>query len=359
MKNTSKKTHHDTAIRLRNAALDSIAREGHKSTKALSGDLDYFWAWSAEVYGNVEAYPIESEAFELFAEHHLEGLPLPVDSALVDKKVKAKLGTHSQLTVRRRLYSLSRVMRALGYEGELDEGGYKAAWSRCDKRKVSGRRIKRKEFSDQILKEFLEYCQVNPNATYTQRLLALRDQAILQLGYVLGARKGAFLKLTADQLIEGESEEWSVKLPEMNKVVALPQPVAAALSGWLSATKITEGNVFRGVYPNGELTKSYDVKCFNRRIKKIAKAVGYDPDAFSALSFGQGTVVSRINILSYKEQIRDMRHQLSKTTGTTEIISAYEEANRKLVEQMNDLQDRYNQLQADYDALVSQRDRST
>lgn len=42
-----------------------------------------------------------------FVTDHLEGLPLPVDTALVAEGAKARLGTHSMATVSRRLAVLA------------------------------------------------------------------------------------------------------------------------------------------------------------------------------------------------------------------------------------------------------------
>lgn len=170
----------ETQERVRNI-LD--AGTADNTRRAYQGDLRYFWAWARLALGLVEQYPVPLAVLVRFVTDHLEGLPEPVDVALVAEGAKARLGAHSLATISRRLAALSVAHEAQAVENPVRMPQIRsllAAARRARARQGLGPKKKRAATLD-VLEAML--------ATCGDDLRGIRDRALLLFAFASGGRR--------------------------------------------------------------------------------------------------------------------------------------------------------------------------
>lgn len=135
--------------------------------------------------------------------------------------------------------------------------------------------------------------------------LALRDQALLLIGFIGAFRRSELVGLDLEHLTRTNDglivELGRTKTDQEGKgrVVAIPParhpelcPIAA-LEAWLSAAGIREGAVFRGVDRHGNVRpKRLSTQAVANVIKRSVERVGLDPRQFSGHSLRSGFITA-------------------------------------------------------------------
>jgi integrase len=135
------------------------------------------------------------------------------------------------------------------------------------------------------------------------RLAAVRDRALLLIGFAGAFRRSELVALNADDIKEtAEGLRVTVRRSKTDQeghgqVIAIPRGViacpVAALNAWLEAAAITEGPVFRPIAKGGRIQAT---RLTDRRVADIVKAharrAGLDPKLFAGHSLRSGFLTS-------------------------------------------------------------------
>jgi len=165
--------------------------------------------------------------------------------------------------------------------------------------------------------------------TATGTTTAIRDRAILLLGFLGGFRRSELVAIHMEHIVaDPKNRGLKILIPrsktdqagEGRWVVVLrgkrgaPCPVEA-LHAWLTVSGITEGPVFRSI-KNGQLGKrALCAKWVERIVKDVAQEAGLDARAYAAHSLRSGFVTtSRAKGHSLEAIARQCGHKDLKTT---------------------------------------------
>ena len=259
--------------------------------RAYQGDLRYFWAWARLALGLAELYPVPLAVLVRFITDHLEGLPAPVDAAMVAEGAKARLGTHSMATVSRRVAALSVAHESQGIENTVRMPQIRsllAAARRGKAKQGLGPKKKRAATLD-VLEAMLATCGDDLRGT--------RDRALLLFAFASGGRRRSEV---AEALVENLTVVPGGYLYRISRCktdqegVGREVPVlgraASALGAWLHAAGLSAGSIFRSVARDGQVGDSLSARGINRIVKSLARKAGLDPAVFGAHSLRSGFV---------------------------------------------------------------------
>jgi site-specific recombinase XerD len=141
------------------------------------------------------------------------------------------------------------------------------------------------------------------SAAMPDRLIGLRDRALLLLGFAGAFRRSELVALnvsdvqeTADGLrvricrSKTDQEAQGTTIAIVHGSVACP---VRALKTWLSAASIDEGPLFRAVTKGGKVSSDrLSSRAVSTVVKRHAKALGLDPGAFGGHSLRAGFLTS-------------------------------------------------------------------
>ena len=122
-------------------------------------------------------------------------------------------------------------------------------------------------------------------------LHGLRDRALLLVAYESMRRRSELISLRIED-IEWLSEETASILLRKSKTdqhgsgkwIHLSTKTTHALHQWLSAAKINEGLIFRGVRSSGAITDSLCESRISRIYKSLARKAGFDESVVQNIS---------------------------------------------------------------------------
>jgi integrase len=337
------------------ATLKHLARQGlgANTMRALASDLAYLEAWAFAATGRPLPWPAPEALLIKFVAHHLwdrheqeidpaHGMPQDVAASLFEKGLLRTNGPHAPATVRRRLSSWSTLTKWRGFDGAFEAPGWRAAIKLAVR--ASGRprgRKSRKAVTADVLTSILK-------VTGSDRLVNVRDQALLLLAFASGGRRRSEVAaLRVEDLIEEEpvrsdpADPISPPLPcltirlgrtktaaadEDERVILIGRPVVA-LKNWLQRANITSGPLFRGIDRWGHVDrKGLDPQSVNLILKTRIKAAGLDPSAYSAHGLRSGYLTEAANRgIPLPEAMQQSRHK-----STAQAAGYYNDATRKL-----------------------------
>ncbi len=306
---------------------------GANTLRALTSDLAYLEAWGLAATGHSLTWPAPEALLLKFVAHHLwdpekraadpeHGMPAEVDDNLRRQSFLKTVGPHAPATVRRRLANWSTLTKWRGLEGAFASPALKSA-IRLAVRAVprTRRRKSAKAVTGDILAKLLETCS-------TENLRDVRDRAILMVAFASGGRRRSEIaRLRCEQL----TVEPPIEIPdgpplpslaihlgrtktttgEQDDVVYLTGRTVEALNAWMSAAKIDEGSVFRGIGRWGTVSRrAIDPQSINAILKQRAEMAGLDSGDFSAHGLRSGYLTEAANSgIPLPEAMEQSRHR--------------------------------------------------
>lgn len=125
-------------------------------------------------------------------------------------------------------------------------------------------------------------------------LRGLRDAALLQLAYDTLCRRSELISLQIEDLVTTPHgieichsillRKSKVDQAAQGRWLPLRPGTVAAIRQWMSAAKINEGLILRGVNRHGAVTKSLSNGQIGRIYKRIAKQAKLDPELITRIS---------------------------------------------------------------------------
>lgn len=262
--------------------------------KAFLGDMMYWKAWLSAVGLNFESKHKSIDILRCFIVQHIEGMDPNVDQKLLEQGLKAKLGTHSLATVKRRIASLSVFLDRMKWENPCREKEIKFLLEKF--RKKHKRFNKRQAITKDVLEDMIKTCKSNNK-------LDVRDKAILFFGWSSGGRRRSeIVDAKFENLTKTSDGDYLYNLNSSktnqtgeDDIKPIKGRAAKALTDWLELSKITSGYLFRSIRSmskgNLEIKKiGLSGNDIRRMVKKRARLAGYDEKWFSAHSIRRGFV---------------------------------------------------------------------
>jgi site-specific recombinase XerD len=238
--------------------------------RAYQSDLRHFAAWCAE--------------------RSLE--PLPAAGVMVATYLADYAGTLSTATLQRRLYALSALHRAGGFDSPADAPEVQAVWNGIKRT----HRMAPTQKAPTLTKVIAAMV-----ADLGDRRIDVRDRALLLMGYAGAFRRSELVAFNVEDITdtdEGlrlavrrskadqEGEGDAVGLPYGSNPATCP---VRAWRAWLEVSAITEGAAFRAITRHDKLsTRRLTAEAVAAVVKRRAKAAGFDEDAFAAHSLRAG-----------------------------------------------------------------------
>lgn len=262
------------------------------SKKAFLGDMMYWKAWLSAVGLNFESKHKPIDILRCFIVQHIEGMDPNVDQKLLEQGLKAKLGTHSLATVKRRIASLSVFLDRMKWENPCREKEIKLLLEKLSKKHKRFNKLQ--PITKDVLEDMIKTCKSNNK-------LDVRDKAILFFGWSSGGRRRSeIIEAKYENLTKTSDGDYLYNLSSSktnqigdDDIKPIKGRAAKALMDWLEVSKITSGYLFRSIrsMSKGEVSKSGllgdDIR---QMIKKRARLAGYDYKKFSSHSIRRGFV---------------------------------------------------------------------
>lgn len=262
--------------------------------RAYQSDMRYFWAWCSAIgWTDEPILPVPPEVVARFIADHLEGLEEDVDRDLVERGFKARLGRHAIKTIDRRVSTLSSYHKAKGLESPLADPLVVQVMSKA--RKAAARRgerpRKKKAAVKSVLEQMLDTCK-------TERLLDVRDAALLLFGFSSGGRRRSEIAGAMMENLEMAEGAYVYRLGVTKTdqdgegtTIPVTGRAAAALTRWLEASGIDKGPIFRGVDRHGNVSlEALSDRTVARIVQARAKLAGLDPRIFGGHSLRSGFI---------------------------------------------------------------------
>lgn len=306
---------------------------GANTLRALTSDLAYLEAWSIAATGKSLPWPAPEALLLKFVAHHLwnpekrendpdHGMPTDVDQLLRAQGFLKSIGPHAPDTVRRRLASWSTLTKWRGFTGSFTSPALKQAIRLAVRATPRPRKRKSaKAVTGDVLAKLLTTCG-------TENLRDLRDRAILMVAFASGGRRRSEIAgLRLDQLtVEAPIEaQGGPPLPSLaihlgrtkttngedDDIVYLTGRPVEVLSAWITAAKIDNGSVFRGIGRWGTVSKrALDPQSVNAILKQRAEMAGLEPGEFSAHGLRSGYLTEAANRgIPLPEAMEQSRHR--------------------------------------------------
>jgi integrase len=259
-------------------------------------DLAYFWSWAAAALGIEPAYPVSVDVLIKFILDHTGGMDSNIDKALVDAGIKQRSGPHSVSTISRRIYTLSTAHRFQGIkdaENPCRSEPVRLLLSKVRRSAVKSgwRPAKKKAATLDLLFTLLSTCG-------TEKNIDIRDRALIYFAFssggrrrseVAGARAEHLTKVKDGYLYHLDSSKTDPDAKGEEK--PLLGKAGQAIDDWLSASRITEGYLFRAITRGDRVTDSgIQPITVARIVQKRAAMAGLDPMLFAGHSLRSGFV---------------------------------------------------------------------
>jgi len=234
------------------------------TTRSYASALRYWAGWHAARYGVELTLPVAEAAVLQFVVDHVvrrnaDGelaweLPPGVDQVLVDAGLKAKTGPWTLSTVRHRVAVLSTAHRLKQAANPCEQPAIRTVLSRAARAAVKRGERPRKKTAITLaeLEAMLATCD--------DSLEGLRDRALLCFGFASGGRRRSEIAAADMRDLRRIGDKGYIYRLEHSKtqqagVTASSTPdkpvldrAGLALAGWLEATGITEGAIFRRLW---------------------------------------------------------------------------------------------------------------
>jgi site-specific recombinase XerD len=278
-------------------ALTVVEQPALPAELAATLELAADFARASKARATQDAYESDFRIFESWCRSRgLSALPATAESLCAFLADQATLGKRAS-TLGRRLAAIRYFHRAAGYETPTTDEKVKAVLSGI-RRTIGAAPVRKRAATADI---------VIAMSSAATSLRALRNRAILLLGFAGAFRRSELVALNVDD-IEETLEGMLVTLRRsktdqegLGRRIAIPRgeiacPVAA-LRAWLDVAGITEGAIFRRIV-NKRAQRLTDRRLAARNVAAVVKAgaakLGFDPATFAGHSLRAGFVTSAV-----------------------------------------------------------------
>ncbi|PDT11387.1 integrase [Rhizobium sp. J15] len=299
------------------ATLRHLAKTGtgDNTLRALASDLGYIERWCQLATGAPLPWPAPKLLILKFIAHHLwdpaekannpeHGMPETVAFVLRAEQLLKVLGPHAPSSVKRRLANWSTLTRWRGHAGVFGTQVVRDALRLAVR--AAGRlrqRKSKKAVTAAVLQKLLATCA-------SDRLIDVRDRALLLVGFAAGGRRRSELaELRVEQLVDeapirtDPKNDNSPPLPcltillgrtkransDDGRSVVLIGRAVTALKDWLERGKVSGGAVFRKIDRWGNVVpRPLTPQSVNLILKARARQAWLDAAAFSAHGLRSG-----------------------------------------------------------------------
>ena len=218
--------------------------------------------------------------------------PLPAAATTVAAYLTDHAGVKATSTLERRLYALSALHRAGGFDSPADAPEVQAVWSGIKRTHRTARTQKTPTLTKVIAAMVAEL---------SDRRIDIRDRALLLMGFAGAFRRSELVALDVEDITDtDEGLRLAVRRSKADQegagdVVGLPYgsnpatcPVRA-WRAWLEVSGITEGAAFRAITRHDRLSPDrLTAGAVARVVKRRAKAAEYEPKEFAGHSLRAG-----------------------------------------------------------------------
>jgi site-specific recombinase XerD len=291
------------------------------------GRLEDFAA-QAQAENTIRAYAADLEDFRHWCKKY-DREWLPATSKTVGLYLGARADGLSLSTLERRLAAIASLHKEEGYESpaSVAEGPLRTIWKgivREKTRQKDGAPPLMVEDLRSIIEHLPRYSSSDSGPTGRLTLTALRDRALLLVGWTGALRRSELVALTTEdiQFIEGEGVNVYVRRSKSDQeaeglVKGLPYgsnketcPVTA-LRQWLQAAERNvegafEGDIFRRFYRGESIGESaMTAQYVSTVLKRHAESAGLDPNEYSAHSLRAGFITQAIRAGKAERRVKE------------------------------------------------------
>jgi site-specific recombinase XerD len=291
------------------------------------GRLEDFAAQS-QAENTTRAYAADLEDFRHWCKKY-EREWLPARPKTIGLYLGARADELSLATLERRLAAIASLHKEEGYESpaSVAEGPLRKIWKgivREKTRQQDGAPPLMVEDLRSIIEHLPRYSNSDGGPTGRLTLTALRDRALLLVGWTGALRRSELVALTTEdvQFVEGEGVNIYIRRSKSDQeaeglVKGLPYgsnketcPVTA-LRQWLQAAEREvegpfEGDIFRRFYRGESIGESaMTAQYVSKVLKRHAEAAGLDPDEYSAHSLRAGFITQAIRAGKAERRVKE------------------------------------------------------
>ena len=309
---------------------ESEALEDPERLRELQESLGRLEAFAAQAQApnTTKAYAADLEDFRHWCKK-MDREWLPAEPKTIGLYLGARAEELSLSTLERRLAAIASVHKEEGYESPatVAEGPLRKIWKglvREKTRRQDGAPPLLVEDLKSIIEHLPRYSSSEEGPTGELTLTALRDRALLLVGWTGALRRSELVALTTEdiQFIEGEGVNVYVRRSKADQeaeglVKGLPYgsnrktcPVTA-LRQWLRAAEETvegafEGDVFRRFYRGESIGESaMTAQYVSTVLKRHAESAGLDPEEYSAHSLRAGFITQAIRAGKAERRVKE------------------------------------------------------
>jgi site-specific recombinase XerD len=291
------------------------------------GRLEEF-ASKAQAENTIRAYAADLEDFRHWCKKY-DREWLPAEPKTIGLYLGARGDELSLATLERRLAAIASLHKEEGYESpaSVAEGPLRKIWKgivREKTRQQDGAPPLMVEDLRSIIEHLPRYSSSEGGPTGRLTLTALRDRALLLVGWTGALRRSELVALTTEdiQFIEGEGVNLYIRKAKGDQegeglVKGLPYgsnketcPVTA-LRQWLQAAEEEvegpfEGDIFRRFYRGESIGESAMTGQYvSTVLKRHAERAGLDPEAYSAHSLRAGFITQAIRAGKAERRVKE------------------------------------------------------
>lgn len=254
------------------------------------------YARKSAASSTVRAYRNDWADFTMWCQGH-DRMPLPATAETVALYLADRASTCKVATLQRRISAISRAHQAAGYQGiSTREEPLHSVWRGIRREHGTAQQGKAPVMTEDI-KAML--------ATLSPNLLGIRDRAMLLLGFATAFRRSELVSLNAEDLeftrdglvvtlrkskTDQEQAGRKIGIPYVSRPDLCP---VRALQGWLEASGITSGALFRSINRHGQLQLGrLTDQAVAIVVKRAAAAANLNPDRFAGHSLRAGHATS-------------------------------------------------------------------
>jgi len=256
----------DAAARARACALDARARA---TRKAYGADIRHFEGWCRSK--GLQAAPASPEAVALYLADHADAL--------------------KPATLQRRMSAISQAHKTAGYSSPTADAKVRAVWKGICRQRGTAQAGKA-ALLPETLRPIID--------GLPDGLMGVRDRALLLVGFFGGFRRSELVALdVADVAFTREGLVITVRRSKTDQdgqglakaLPYMPNPDSCpvrALQGWLEASGIAEGAVFRSINRHGVMGGRLSDRAVSLVVKRRATSAGIDAGNLSGHSLRAG-----------------------------------------------------------------------
>jgi site-specific recombinase XerD len=221
---------------------------------------------------------------------------LPANEVTIVNYIAVLADNHKASTIQRKVSAISQAHKAAGFDTPTQTFAVKAI--------MAGIRRNKGTMADKKQAAVIDDIRMMVN-TLDDRLISIRDRALLLIGFAGAFRRSELAGLTMDNIefnrngvtitlvhskTDQEGAGYKKGIPYGSNPATCP---VRALQDWLEAANITEGAIFRSMNRHGQVQDSaMSDKAVALIVKRTAEAAGLDSSKYSGHSLRSGFITT-------------------------------------------------------------------